>query len=164
MNTGLLVQLESNPCTCGEDTTVIGPGTEIHAGRLDCCGCGKFRLWLPREIHSFVVACIKAAGVPTEPIVYRNRSITIGNQKMTAPEKDFQFKPNTGALFRNEHKINDDDRDYNGEINIDGTGHWLSGFLRQSKKTGKKYLSITVKPKEETAKPAAVPFDDEIVS
>jgi putative DNA primase/helicase len=27
---GLLVQLEGNPCTCGEKTTVIGRGTETH--------------------------------------------------------------------------------------------------------------------------------------
>jgi hypothetical protein len=158
---GLLVQLEGNPCSCGETMTVIGPGTETHAGRLDCYGCGKFRLWLPREICSFVTACINAAGRPTEPIVYRDRSITIGDEKMTAPEKGFQTKPNTGALFRDERKANEEDRDYSGAINISGTEYWLSGWIKQSKKTGKKYLSITVKPKEAAAQPKP-DFNDEI--
>jgi hypothetical protein len=159
---GLLVQLEGNPCSCGEDTTVIGPGTETHAGRLDCYGCGKFRLWLPRDIYNFVTACVTAAGMPTKPVVYRDRNITIGDKTVTAPEKGFQSKPNTGALFRNERKINDNDRDYSGEININGTEYWLSGWAKQSQKTGRKYLSVTVKAKQESAKPTAASFDDEI--
>lgn len=160
---GLLVQMEGNPCSCGEDTTVIGPGTETHAGRLDCAGCGKFRLWLPREIHSFVTECINKIGVPTDPIVYRDRSISIGDKAMTAPREGFQTKPNTGALFRDQHKTNDEDRDYSGVLNLDGAEYWLSGWIKQSKKTGKKYLSIMVKPKDEPVKRAAKPdLNDEV--
>jgi hypothetical protein len=163
---GLLVQLEGNPCGCGDDMTVIGPGTETHAGRLDCCGCGKFRTWLPREICSFVTSCINATGRPAEPIVYRDRSITIGEKTVTASEKGFQTKPNTGALFRDERKANEEDRDYSGAVNVDGTEYWLSGWIKQSKKTGKKYLSIAVKPKDESVKRAAAQskpdFNDEI--
>ena len=100
--------------------------------------------------------------MPTKPVVYRDRSITIGDKTVTAPEKGFQSKPNTGALFRNERKINDSDRDYSGEININGTEYWLSGWAKQSQKTGRKYLSVTLKAKQESAKPTAAPFDDEI--
>jgi hypothetical protein len=162
---GLLVQLECNPCTCGDDMAVIGPGTETHAARLDCSACGKFRIWLPREIFSFVIACIDAAGMPTDPIVYRDRTITIGDKAMNAPERGFQSKPNTGALFRNEQKENSEDRDYSGSINIDGTEYWVSGWINQSKKTGKKYLSLSLKPKDEAARTAARPkpdFNDEV--
>jgi hypothetical protein len=95
-------------------------------------------------------------------IEIRDRSITIGDKTVTAPEKGFQSKPNTGALFRNERKINDSDRDYSGEININGTEYWLSGWAKQSQKTGRKYLSVTVNAKQESAKPPAAPFDDEI--
>jgi hypothetical protein len=160
---GLLVQLEGNPCTCGDDMAVIGPGTETHAARLDCSACGKFRIWLPHKILSFATACINAAGMPPEPITYRNRTITVGDQTMTAPEKG--FKRNTGALFRDERKTKDEDRDYSGTLDVDGTEYWVSGWIKESKKTGKKYLSLSLKPKDEAARTAARPkpdFNDEV--
>jgi hypothetical protein len=159
---GLLVQLEGSPCgDCGSTIAVIGPGTDTHAGRLECQDCGKFRTWLPRQCACFVTACINAGGRPTEPIILRGRSLTIGDKAMTAPEKGFQTKPNTGALFRDERKSSETDRDYNGTLDINGTEYWLSGWIKQSKKTGKKYLSIAVKSKDAPtqSKPA---FDDEI--
>jgi len=61
---------------------------------------------------------------------------------------------NKGALFRNDDKDpNDDkDRDYSGSIDVEGTEYWISGWVRTSK-NGKKYLSLSVKPKQD--KPAA---------
>jgi hypothetical protein len=159
----LLIETEGNPCICGTAATMIGPGTETHAGRLDCCGCGKFRTWLPRDTLNFITACINASGLPTEPIIYRDRTIQIGDEKMTASEKGFQSKPNTGALFRNMEKAKETDRDYSGSINIGGTSEfWLSGYLKVSK-AGTKYLSLSAKPKEESASSKPKPdFDDEI--
>jgi hypothetical protein len=60
---------------------------------------------------------------------------------------------NRGALFKNDDKDpNDDkDRDYQGTLDCDGVGYWVSGWVRTSK-AGKKYLSPSVKPKVE--KPA----------
>src|SRR5262249_60893968 len=60
---------------------------------------------------------------------------------------------NRGALFRNEEKDPNDekDRDYAGVINIEGAEYWLSGWVRVSK-NGRKYLSLSLKPKQE--KPA----------
>lgn len=57
---------------------------------------------------------------------------------------------NRGALFRNDEKDpNDDkDRDYSGSLNVDGTDYWISGYVRTSK-SGKKYLSLSVKPKQD---------------
>jgi len=62
---------------------------------------------------------------------------------------------NRGALFRNEDKDpNDDkDRDYSGSINIEGTEYWLSGWIKTSK-NGRKFLSLSVKPKKQDKPPA----------
>jgi hypothetical protein len=44
---------------------------------------------------------------------------------------------------------NDDkDRDYSGSLNVDGTDYWISGYVRTSK-SGKKYLSLSIKPKQD---------------
>jgi hypothetical protein len=72
---------------------------------------------------------------------------------------------NRGVLFNErDKKTKDDDRDYSGSINIDGTEYWLSAWIKTSKKTGGKFLSLSVKPKEEKAASAAGPrkMDDEI--
>ena len=74
---------------------------------------------------------------------------------------------NKGALFRNDDKNpNDDrDRDYNGTLDVEGTDYWISGWVRTSK-NGKKYLSLSVKPKQDkpaaSKKPRADDFGDEI--
>jgi hypothetical protein len=64
---------------------------------------------------------------------------------MTAT-KQFETKPNTGALFRNDRKSSDTDRDYAGTLNVEGTEFWISGWLKEAK-SGQKYLSLSVKPK-----------------
>ena len=57
---------------------------------------------------------------------------------------------NKGVLFsERDKKRSEDDRDYSGSINIDGTEYWLSAWIKTSKKTGQKFLSLSVKPKEE---------------
>jgi hypothetical protein len=59
---------------------------------------------------------------------------------------------NRGVLFNEiDKKTGDNDRDYAGSINIDGTDYWLSGWIKTSKK-GTKFMSLSVKPKVE--KPA----------
>jgi hypothetical protein len=52
---------------------------------------------------------------------------------------------NRGALFRDEKKADEKDRDYSGSINIDGKEFWISGWVKESK-AGKKFLSLRVKP------------------
>jgi len=69
---------------------------------------------------------------------------------------------NLGALFRNDEK----DRDYAGVINIEGAEYWLSGWVRVSK-NGRKYLSLSLKPKQESPprarkKSPAEDFGDDI--
>jgi hypothetical protein len=58
---------------------------------------------------------------------------------------------NRGALFRNNQKRDDKDRDYAGTLNVDGVEYWLSGWVNTSK-AGRKYLSLSVRPKNAPAK------------
>jgi hypothetical protein len=82
-------------------------------------------------------------------------------------DKNFD-NTNHGALFRNDEKRDEKDRDYAGTLNVDGKEYWVSGWARTPKKGGQKFLSLSIKPKDapaEKAKPkesAAAPFDDGI--
>jgi hypothetical protein len=67
---------------------------------------------------------------------------------------------NRGALFRDDRKQNEGDRDYSGSINVNGEEFWLSGWVKISKK-GQKFLSLSVKPKTsntESKRDEDVPF------
>jgi len=56
-----------------------------------------------------------------------------------------------GCLFKDERKSKPEDRDFSGQINVGGREYWLSAWSKTSK-AGKKYLSLSIKPKDE-AKP-----------
>jgi hypothetical protein len=60
---------------------------------------------------------------------------------------------NRWALFINENKEQENHADMNGTINIDGKDYWINGWSKESSKTGKKFLSGTVKAKEQTGQP-----------
>ena len=60
----------------------------------------------------------------------------------------FELRENAGNLFRNEEKSKDTDRDYRGEVNIEGRLFWVSGWIKDGKRG--KFLSLSVKPKDET--------------
>lgn len=62
---------------------------------------------------------------------------------------------NRGALFKNERKEAETHADYNGTINVGGTEYWINSWLKESK-GGKKYMSLSVKPKDGAA-PAKAP-------
>lgn len=55
---------------------------------------------------------------------------------------------NRGILGKNLNKTADNHPDYSGSLNIDGTDYWLSGWLKESKKDGSKFFSLSVKPKD----------------
>jgi uncharacterized protein (DUF736 family) len=78
--------------------------------------------------------------------------------------KEFDNR-NRGALFKNEEKDGENDREYSGTLNIEGAEYWLSGWVRVSK-NGRKYLSLSLKPKQDkppaTNKSRADDFDDMI--
>jgi hypothetical protein len=84
------------------------------------------------------------------------------NQQEANVAKQFD-DTNRGALFRNTDKDpNDDkDRDYNGQLNVDGVEYWVSGWVKTSEKVGK-YLSLSVKPKDAAKSNKTKPDIDEI--
>jgi hypothetical protein len=75
---------------------------------------------------------------------------------------------NSGALFKNDRKADERDRDYSGSITVAGVEYWLSGWIKEGRNG--KFLSLAVKPKDAPAgkpKPkanetAAASFDDGI--
>jgi hypothetical protein len=87
--------------------------------------------------------------------VFGARPVSITTRQQQEAKMAFEQKDNSGALFRNDDKDpNDDkDRDYSGSLNVDGTDYWISGYVRTSK-SGRKFLSLSVKSKNAKPKPA----------
>jgi hypothetical protein len=72
---------------------------------------------------------------------------------------------NRGSLFKNEEKTQDNFPDYKGSLNVNGVDLWISGWLKTSEKTGKKFMSLSVKPKDaspvkQASRPKSSGFDD----
>jgi hypothetical protein len=57
---------------------------------------------------------------------------------------------NRGALFKNNRKTEEKHADYSGALNVNGTDHWISAWLRTDK-NGNKFMSLSVKRKDGTA-------------
>lgn len=76
---------------------------------------------------------------------------------------------NSGALFKNKDKTPDKPNwaDYQGSLNVEGGDYWISAWLKKDK-SGKPYMSLSVKPKQDQPSratrqeqaPAAAPADD----
>jgi len=62
-----------------------------------------------------------------------------------------------GTLFVNDRKETEKHPDYNGSINVGGKDYWLSGWKMKSEKTGKTYLSLSVRAKEATPRQSSEP-------
>jgi hypothetical protein len=155
---GLTVRPDDDCPACGEGVSIIKAAKPPHVGALVCVGCGKHRGWLPRHARDFITETIKQFGRPNEPIAYRRGlSSTEGNIDV----KHFD-NTNRGSLFSNkEGKKVETDADYSGSININGVEYWLKGWSKVAKTSGKKFLSLSVRPKTEKPKPAA-PFNDDV--
>jgi hypothetical protein len=141
------------PC-CTDTAKIIEKTSGVHAAELRCSGCDQHRGWLPREALDFINFWTERYGAPAEPMPLRDSMI--GNKMLT---KKFDDK-NRGVLFRENNKTDEKDRDYSGNININGTEYWLSAWIKTSKK-GTKFMSLSVKPKE-AAKSDNTPFNDSI--
>lgn len=58
---------------------------------------------------------------------------------------------NSGILSRNDRKEQPNHPDFKGQINVDGTEYWLSGWVKERKDGTGKFFSLSVKPKEAAA-------------
>lgn len=56
-----------------------------------------------------------------------------------------------GVLFRNSRKTGDSHPDFQGNINVGGVEFWLSAWVKEAKKDGSQFLSLSVKKKEPKA-------------
>lgn len=59
----------------------------------------------------------------------------------------YEKKNMSGSLFKNTRKEKDTHPDYQGDLIIDGTHYWLSGWLKEGNQG--KFFSLAVKPKEQ---------------
>jgi uncharacterized protein (DUF736 family) len=55
---------------------------------------------------------------------------------------------NRGSIFINDRKEQDNHPDFRGSLDVEGVDYWLSAWKKTSK-DGKKFLSISIKRKEE---------------
>jgi hypothetical protein len=65
---------------------------------------------------------------------------------------------NSGIITRNDKQGNESRPDYRGSINVEGREYWLSAWIKTgrdgTKLAGQKYMSLSVKPKDEMPAPA----------
>ena len=66
---------------------------------------------------------------------------------------------NRGILSKNLNKTADNHPEYSGSINVGGIDYWLSAWIKESSKDGKKFFSLSVKPKD-APKAKPMPEDD----
>lgn len=57
----------------------------------------------------------------------------------------------SGALFRNDKKEKETDRDFQGEVTVEGKEYWISSWINESAK-GRKYFKLSLSPKDEKPK------------
>jgi hypothetical protein len=101
------------------------------------------------RIECFIDEVTRCFGAPPASIILRQGDIEMPYDNT-----------NRGALFRNDEKDGENDRDYSGTLDVDGTEYWISGWVKTSK-AGKRYLSLAVTPKNaDTARPKKSTCDD----
>ena len=79
----------------------------------------------------------------------------------------YETKNNSGSLFRNNRKEQENHPDYTGTAVIDGVEYYMNGWLKDGRDGKSKWMSFAFKPKNppaEKARPAndAPVYDDEI--
>jgi len=62
---------------------------------------------------------------------------------------------NTGILSRNTRRESDRHPEMTGTLNVDGVEYWLSGWSKERKDGSGRFLSLSVRRKEDKPAPAA---------
>jgi hypothetical protein len=69
------LKVEVDPTDCGQpvcrNICTIDPGRGPHVGELRCCGCGRHRGWLQKDITIWLQSIVAIFGRPTTPIAVR---------------------------------------------------------------------------------------------
>lgn len=55
---------------------------------------------------------------------------------------------NSGALFKNDKKVRENQPDYTGSLNAAGVDYWMSAWLKKSR-AGKTFMSIAITQKDD---------------
>jgi hypothetical protein len=137
---------------------VLAPGSDLA-------------FWLPRNGVTWqpapAVGAVSMVAIPHWLAAKHQQLIQLRNDVASPPcvgqhantRKENQMansRDNSGALFRvaDDEKKTDKWPDYKGDILLEGVKWWVSGWVRTSEKTGKKYLSLALrKAEEQPAKP-----------
>ena len=142
---------------CHDNLAFVCATKTMHAAELRCCTCDAHRGWLSKGAYNFITTTAARFGAPSEPLTLRDSAI--GEHSM-AKQYD---NTNSGALFKNDEKEKDTHADYRGTLNVGGKEYWLNAWIKESKKDGRKYMSLSVKPKDAAAKgKGKVDLNDEI--
>jgi uncharacterized protein (DUF736 family) len=70
-------------------------------------------------------------------------------------------KDNSGAIFKNTKKTQENHPDLTGNAVINGVEMWVSGWTKVSQK-GEKFMSLSFKPKDQTSAPLKPVDDDDL--
>jgi hypothetical protein len=57
---------------CHDNVAKLHAGRGPHAYALLCPTCGRHRGWLPKAAADFFTETVRAFGVPSEPLIYRD--------------------------------------------------------------------------------------------
>ena len=71
----------------------------------------------------------------------------------------YEQRDNSGSLFKNNKKTQDNHPDYTGSAMVDGKPKRLAAWLKKSQK-GTTYMSVSIKDDEERPKPINSAEDD----
>ena len=114
--------------------------------------------------NGFVPGSKKAALLNVDMNSPLGRAIIEDRKKELEMTEQYQTKPGSLSLFKNDRKETENQPDYKGSgKQLDGTEVWVAAWIKTSA-TGTKYMSLSITAKEQAAAPtpSPKPLDDSI--